>query len=116
MNGNGEGVAVAWGCRWAELTCVGGVGGSVEEAGGGGHAQVGHASAVAVHGGGDGVVVGLLRRGAGGVAPRRNAVGVSGVTCSRRQPQSPQKGFMLLTTPPRSPAPRPRSLAGVAVR
>ena len=68
------------------LTCVGGVsGGSVEEAGGAGHAQVGHPRAVAVHGGRDGVVVGLLRGGAGHVPAGGHAVGVTGVTCRREE-------------------------------
>lgn len=62
-----------------ELTCISRVGGPVEEAGGTGDPQVGHAGAVAVHGGRDGVVAGLLWRGAGNVASRRNTVGVTGV-------------------------------------
>lgn len=58
------------------LTGIGGVGGgAVEETGRA--AQVGHAAvAVAVHAGGDGAVAGLLRRGAGHVAMRRDAAGV----------------------------------------
>lgn len=57
------------------LTCVSGVGGgAVEEAGGSRYAQVGHPRPVSVHGGRDGVVVGLLRRGARHVAARRHAV------------------------------------------
>ena len=68
------------------LTCVSRVGsGAVEEAGGSGHAQVGHPRSVPVHGGGDGVVVGLLRRGARHVAARRDAVGVTGVTCEEEE-------------------------------
>lgn len=65
-----------------ELTCVSRVGGgAVEEAGGAGHPQVGHPRrSVPVHGGRDGVVVGLLRRGARHVAARRHAVRVTGVT------------------------------------
>lgn len=49
-------------CEEVGLTCVSRVGGAVQEAGGPGHAQVGHPGAVSVHGGRDGVVVGLLRR------------------------------------------------------
>lgn len=90
-----------WVFRYAELTCIRRVGGSVEEAGGSGHAQVGHASAVAVHGGGDGVVVGLLRRGAGDVASWRNTVGVTRVTYSRQQP-SDQTRMSTKTTLPES--------------
>lgn len=60
-------------------------GGAVEEAGGAGDAQVGHAGSVPVHGRRDGVVVGLLRRGAGHVATRRHAVGVTGVTCTQHR-------------------------------
>lgn len=64
------------------LTCVSRVGGgAVEEAGRSGNAQVGHPGAVSVHGGRDGVVVGLLRRGARHVAARRHAVRVTGITC-----------------------------------
>lgn len=48
-------------CEEVGLTCVSRVGGAVQEAGGPGHAQVGHPGAVSVHGGRDGVVVGLLR-------------------------------------------------------
>lgn len=64
------------------LTCVRRVGGgAVEEAGGSGDAQVGHSGrSVSVHGGGDGVVVGLLGRGAWHVAARRHAVRVARVT------------------------------------
>lgn len=59
-----------------KLTCVSRVGGgSVEEAGRAGNAQVGHPRcSVAVHGGRDGVVVGLLRRGARHISSRRHAV------------------------------------------
>lgn len=63
------------------LTCVSRVGGAVEEAGGSGHAQVGHPRPVSVHGGGDGVVVGLLGGGARHVAAGGHAVRVAGVTC-----------------------------------
>lgn len=63
------------------LTCVSGVGGAVEEARGSGYAQVGHPGSVSVHGGRDGVVVGLLRRGTRHVAARRHAVWVTGITC-----------------------------------
>ena len=64
------------------LTCVGRVGrGAVEEAGGPWYAQVGHPRRpVSVHGGRDGVVVGLLGRGARHVATRRHAVWVTRVT------------------------------------
>lgn len=66
------------------LTCVGWVGsGSVEEAGWTRNTKVGHASgSVAIHGGGDGVVVGLLRRGARHIATRRHTVGVTWITYS----------------------------------
>lgn len=56
------------------LTGVGRVGGTIEEPRGTGHAQVGHSGAVAVHGGRDGVVVGLLGGGAWHIAARRHAV------------------------------------------
>ena len=60
------------------LTCIGGsCGGAVEEAGRAWHAQVGHARPVAVHGGSDAVVVGLLRCGARDVATRGHTVGVT---------------------------------------
>lgn len=91
------------------LTCVRRVGRPVEEAGGGGHAQVAHGAAVAVHGGGDGVVVGLLRRGAGGVASGRNAVGVAGVAYSRAQPARQST-----TTTTNRFRQRPRPLAAVS--
>lgn len=63
------------------LTCVSRVGsGAVEEAGGSWYTEVGHPRSVSIHGGRDGVVVGLLRRWARHVATRRHAVGVTGVT------------------------------------
>lgn len=64
------------------LTCIRRVGGgAVEEAGRSGDAQVGHSGrSVSVHGGGYGVVVGLLGCGARHVAARRHAVGVTRVT------------------------------------
>lgn len=76
------------------LTCVSRVGGAVEEAGGSWHAQVGHPRSVSVHGGRDGVVVGLLRRGARHVAARRHAVRVTGVTCEDKRDDdiSPEPG------------------------
>lgn len=73
------------------LTCVSRVGsGAVKEAGGSRNAQVGHPSrSISVHGGRDGVVVGLLRRGARHVAARRHTVGVAGVTWRRKQGSIP---------------------------
>lgn len=71
-----------------ELTCISRVGGSVEEAGRTGDTQVSHAGTVAIHGGRDGVVAGLLWRGARNVASRRNTVGVTGVPYSRQQPSA----------------------------
>lgn len=69
-------------CNLNLLTCVSRVGsGAIEEAGGSRYAQVGHPRrSVSVHGGRDGVVVGLLRRGARHVAARRHAVRVTGIT------------------------------------
>lgn len=69
------------------LTCVSGVGGAVEEARGSGYAQVGHPGSVSVHGGCDGVVVGLLGRRAWHVAARRHTVRVTGVTCEEETRQ-----------------------------
>lgn len=69
------------------LTGIGGVGGgAVEEAGGAGHPQASHgAAAVAIDASGTAVAA-LLRRGAGHVAPWRDAARVSGVACGREGP------------------------------
>lgn len=94
------------------LTGVGGVGGgAVEEAGGAGHPQAGHAAApIAVDAGGAAVAA-LLRRGAGHVAPRRGAARVPGVACGRERrwhgagpwPTAP----LWPLQPPPAPAPSP---------
>lgn len=69
----------------SSLTCVRRVGGgSVEETWGSRDAQVGHPGSVSVHGGGDGVVVGLLGCGARHVPARRHAVRVTRVTWNVR--------------------------------
>lgn len=70
----------------AGLTGVGVSCGPVEEAGRPRHRQVGHSWSVSVHRRRDGVVVGLLRSGAGGVSSRGNTAGSPGISYRKTRP------------------------------